>query len=65
MERQIVYQTQNAWVQVQIEQVDTRTVIYQFYRNGQSARGLKLFLGSMFGGGRENIGLSDNTMTYS
>ncbi len=57
------YQTQNAWVQVQIEQVDTRTVIYQFYRNGQLVRGLKLFLSNMFGGGRENIGLSDNTMS--
>lgn len=59
------YQTQNAWVQVQIEQVDTRTVIYQFYRNGQLARGLKLFLSNMLGGGRENIGLSDNTMSFS
>ena len=58
------YQTQNAWVQVQIEQVDTRTVIYQFYRNGQLARGLKLFLSNMLGGGRENIGLSDNTMSF-
>ena len=58
------YQTQNAWVQVQIEQVDTRTVIYQFYKNGQLARGLKLFLSNMFGGGRENIGLSDNTMSF-
>ncbi len=58
------YQTQNAWVQVQIEQVDTRTVIYQFYRNGQLARGLKLFLSNTFGGGRENIGLSDNTMSF-
>lgn len=59
------YQTQNAWIQVQIEQVDTRTVIYQFYKNGQLARGLKLFLNSMFGGGRENIGLSDNIMSFS
>ncbi len=58
------YQTQNVWVQVQIEQVDTRTVIYQFYRNGQLARGLKLFLSNMLGGGRENIGLSDNTMSF-
>lgn len=41
------YQTQNAWIQVQIEQADTRTVIYQFYRNGQLTRGLKLFLSSV------------------
>lgn len=58
------YQSQNAWMQVQIEQVDTRTVIYQFYKNGQLARGLKLFLSNMFGSGRENIGLSDNTMSF-
>lgn len=58
------YQTQNTWLQVQIEQVDTRTVIYQFYRNGQLERGLKLFLSNMLGGGRENIGLSDNTMSF-
>ena len=58
------YQAQNAWLQVQIEQVDTRTVIYQFYRNGQLARGFKLFLSNMLGSGRENIGLSDNTMSF-
>lgn len=58
------YQTQNVWVQVQIEQVNIRTVIYRFYRNGQLARGLKLFLSNMFGGRRENIGLSDNTMSF-
>lgn len=58
------YQRQNAWIQVQIEQVDTRTVIYQFYKNGQLARGLKLFLSNMLGIGRENIGLSDNTMSF-
>lgn len=58
------YQTQNAGIQVQIEHVDTRTVIYQFYKNGQLVKGLKLFLSNMFGGGRENIGLSDNTMSF-
>ncbi len=56
------YQEQNAWMQVQIEKVDTKTVIYQFYRNGKLVRGLRLFLSNMFGG-RENIGLSDNTMS--
>ncbi len=58
------YQAQNARVQIQIEQVDIRTVIYQFYRKGQLARGLKLFLSNMFGGGRETIVLSDNTMSF-
>lgn len=58
------YQERNRWIQVQIEQVDSRTMIYQFYKNGQLARGLKLFLSNMFGSGRENIGISDNTMSY-
>lgn len=58
------YQSENAGIQVQIEQVDTRTVIYQFYKSGQLVKGLKLFLSSMFGGGRETIGVSDNTMSY-
>ena len=56
------YQEQNTWMQVQIEKVDTKTVIYQFYRNGKLVRGLRLFLSNMFGG-RENIGLSDNIMS--
>lgn len=56
------YQEKNAWMQVQIEKVDTKTVIYQFYRNGKLVRGLRLFLSNMFGG-RENIGLSDNIMS--
>lgn len=59
------YQDQNTWVQVQIDQVDTRTVIYQFYKNGKLIRGLKIFMSNMFGGGREIIGLSDNTMSFS
>lgn len=58
------YQTQNTWMQVQIEQIDTRAVIYQFYRNGKLIRGLKIFLSSMFGSGREKIGLSDNAMPF-
>lgn len=58
------YKTQNTWMQVQIEQVDTRTVIYQFYRNGQLVRKLRLFLSSMWGSRRENIGVSDNVMPH-
>lgn len=58
------YQNQNARIQVMIEQIDTRTVIYQFYKNGKLVRGLRLFLSNMFGGGRESIGLSDNTMLF-
>lgn len=58
------YQNVNSWVQIQIEQVDTRTVIYQFYNKGQLVKGLKLFLSSMLGSSRENIGVSDNTMSH-
>lgn len=59
------YQNENSWVQIQIEQIDARTVIYQFYKNGQLMRKFKLFLGSMFGSKRENIGLSDDIMLRS
>lgn len=56
------YQEQNEWMQVQIEKVDTNTVIYKFYKNGKFVRGLRLFLSGMFGD-REHIGLSENIMT--
>ncbi|MBD5508376.1 MAG: TIR domain-containing protein [Lachnospiraceae bacterium] len=58
------YQTQNTWMQVQIEQIDTRTVIYQFYKNGQLARKLRIFLSSMMGSRQESIGVSDNVMPH-
>ncbi len=58
------YQNQNAWIQVQIEQVDTRTVIYQFYKNGQLARKLRVFLSGMWGSRQETIGVSDNIMPH-
>ena len=55
-------QNENIGIYTQIEQVDTRTTIFKFYRNGNLIRGLKLFLSSMHGN-RENIGISDNTMS--
>ena len=58
------YQAQNTWVQVQIEQIDTRTVIYQFYRNGRLARKLRVFLSSMLGSKQESIGVSYNVMPH-
>lgn len=57
------YQNENAGVQINVEQVDTRTVIFKFYQNGNLVRGLRLFLGSLFGG-KENIGISDSTMSF-
>lgn len=58
------YQTQNTWIQVEIEQVDTRTVIYHFYKSGQLVRKFRVFLGSMWGSTREMIGVSDNVMPH-
>ncbi len=39
-------QNENSNNQTMIDQVDTRTVIYQFYNNGNQIRGLKLFIGN-------------------
>ncbi len=58
------YQTQNTWMQVEIEQIDTRTVIYHFYKRGQLVRKFRVFLGSMWGSTREMIGVSDNVMPH-
>lgn len=52
------YQKENPWVQIQFEQIDARTMIYQFYKNGKLVKGIKLFLSNMFGR-HENIGVSD------
>ena len=43
--------------QVTVERIDSRNCLYQFYKNGQLFRSLKLFLDSSFGA--MNIGLSD------
>lgn len=61
------YHNENTWIEVridQIKQIDTRTVIYQFYRNGKLVRGLKLFLRNISGGRFENIVLSDNILPF-
>lgn len=52
-------QNENINIQTMIDQVDTRTLIYQFYKNGNQIRGLKLFIGNTFGGREMNIGISD------
>ena len=52
-------QNENSNIKTMIDQVDTRTVIYQFYKNGNQIRGLKLFIGNTFGGREMNIGISD------
>lgn len=55
------YQNEYNEVDINYEQIDSRTCIYQFYRNGKLVRGIKVFLSSMFGSGSLGIGISDNT----
>lgn len=51
-------QNENNNVQTQIEKIDSRTFIYQFYKDGNQVRSLKLFLGNSFGGRENSIGVS-------
>ena len=50
-------QKENSYIKAQAEKVDGRTFIYQFYKNGNQVRSLKLFLGNSFGGRENNIGV--------
>lgn len=49
---------ENSNFQVEIGEVDNRTVMYEFYKNGNQVRALKLFLGNSLGGKENNIGVS-------
>ena len=51
-------QNENNNIQTQIEKVDSRTFIYQFYKDGNQVRSLKLFLGNSFGRRENSIGVS-------
>lgn len=44
--------------------MDSRTFIYQFYKNGNQVRGLKLFLSNYFGGRENNIGVSCDNFNF-
>ena len=52
------FEKENSNFQIEIEEVDTRTVTYEFYKNGNQLRALKLFLGNCFSGKDNNIGIS-------
>lgn len=54
------YEKENVGIHIQVEKVDTRTVIYEIYANGNLKRGLKIFLGNMLGSKQENIMISEN-----
>lgn len=56
---------ENNGIVIEIEQVDNKTLLYQFYKNGNNIRGLRLFLGKCFGIGEDNIGLSSEIYSYS
>ncbi len=45
---------ENSSFQAEIEDIDTRTVTYEFYKNGSHIRMLKLFYGTCFGGKDNN-----------
>lgn len=57
------YQNENIGIYTQIEKIDTKTIIFKFYKNGKLIRGLKLFLSSMYGN-RESIRISDSMMSF-
>jgi len=54
------YQNEYNEIDINYEQIDSRTCIYQFYKNGKLVREMKVFLSSMFGLGSLGIGISDN-----
>lgn len=57
-------QNENNYIQIQIEMVDSRNFIYQFYKNGNQIRNLKLFLGNYSGGRENNIGVSCDNFNF-
>lgn len=51
-------------LQIQIEQVDTRTVIYEYYKNEKQVRALKLFSGNCLGARENNISISCENYSF-
>lgn len=54
----------NSNMQVNIEVVDNRTVIYRYYKNGNQVRLLKLFLGNCMGMRENTIGISCDNYSF-
>ena len=50
-------------VQIQSENVDTRTVVFRFYKKGQLVKGMRIFLSDAWGK-KDGIGISDNISLY-
>ncbi|NFH70594.1 TIR domain-containing protein [Clostridium botulinum] len=63
-ELSIKVEKDNANIHVDIETVDSRNVIYQYYKNGNQVRSLKLFLGNCLGMKYNNIGISCDNYSF-
>ncbi|NFI94856.1 hypothetical protein FC961_10705 [Clostridium botulinum] len=63
-ELSIQIEKDNANIHVDIETVDSRNVIYQYYKNGNQVRSLKLFLGNCLGMKYNNIGISCDSYSF-
>ncbi|KJU71828.1 toll/interleukin-1 receptor domain-containing protein [Clostridium baratii] len=50
-------ENENNSIQIESEEIDARTVIYEFYKNGNKVRVLKLVLGNTLGSKAKNISL--------
>lgn len=57
-------ENENSNLQIEIEPIDTRNSIYQFYKNGKQVRILKLFLDNFFGGRDNRIGISCDNYSF-
>lgn len=55
---------ENSNIKIEIEPVDTRTIIYEFYKSGYQVRVLKLFLGNCLSGSNKTIGLSCDKYSF-
>lgn len=64
-ELSVQFEKDNANMQVNIEAVDSRTVIYQYYKNGNQVRFLKLSLGNWMGMRENTIGISCDNYSVS
>lgn len=58
------FESENSIFKIEIMELDSRTTIYEFYKNGNHVRTIKLFLGSSFGGKDINIGISCERHTF-
>ena len=56
------FEKENSGLTVTVDSIDSRTIIYQFYRRGESVTGLKISLTDSFGS--LNIGISNSSYSF-